>query len=87
MSVANELPHGYTMTDLPYSFAALMGASPQEDRGEPTVQHHQKYEDGFIPGTDGWSAEATDTIQHWLQVEWVVKLITIGCVVSLIGGG
>ena len=37
MSVENELPHGYTLSDLPYSFAKLMGASPQEARDEPTV--------------------------------------------------
>ena len=86
MSVANQLPHGYTLTDLPAPFAALMGGSPMTDRGEPIVEHHQEYEDGFIPGTDGWSAVATDTIWHWLGVEWVGKLVTFLLVITIMGG-
>ena len=64
-----------------------MGGNVIADRGEPVVEHHQRYQSDYLKGTDGWTWEATDTLWHWLNVEWVAKLVTLTLVLTLMAGG
>ena len=89
MPVKNALERGYTLNDITPEFRQVMGGPPvvARDKPEPVVQHHQKYEDNYIPGTDGFTREYTDTMWHLLDVEWIVYATTYGLVALIMGGG